>query len=36
LGVATFTYFMSGLYFGWSYEPTGVSEVAPNSVEVGA
>ena len=28
-GVAAFTYFMSGLYFGWSYEPTGATKSVP-------
>jgi nitric oxide reductase subunit B len=29
VGVAAFTYFMSGLFFGWSYERTGAPVAAP-------
>jgi nitric oxide reductase subunit B len=29
VGVAAFTYFMSGLFFGWSYERTRASVAAP-------
>jgi nitric oxide reductase subunit B len=29
VGVGAFTWFMSGLFFGWSYEPTPVRNAAP-------
>lgn len=32
VGVGAFTWFMAGLWFGWSYEPTEAPEVAPATV----